>query len=186
MRLRLSRPRPVKTFPMGKPERTMIPRTFVDDQNAEDAEARRLIFGSDPLEFADVEPMKALPSDAPMGARLIVLRTIEVPKDGDAVRLAAGTTVRVGDHGTACINRWILHYGARFTLAPKPIVPATPAQEPLEGIAEPPVLDSTPVVAEAPETPETEPVKEPSKRKPGRPKGTTVKARTKGKSDGTD
>ena len=43
----------------------MIPRTIIDEQIEEDAATRRLILGSDPLDFSHVEPLKALPADSP-------------------------------------------------------------------------------------------------------------------------
>ena len=128
----------------------MIPRTIIDEQIEEDAATRRLILGSDPLDFSHVEPLQALPADSPGSTELLVLRTCEMPRDGMAIPFTAGVRIEVRHYGTALINRWILSYGMRVQKYPLP-TPAPKAPDALPGVPDSPApIDPSRPAAVAP------------------------------------
>lgn len=109
----------------------MNPATFIDEQIEEAAEARRLVLGRDPLDFSAVPPLDALPHDASLDTELLVLRTCEVPRDGDLVRFEVGVWFVIRHYGVALVNRWIGTYGMRvaiYPLQPSAIVAEPPPE----------------------------------------------------------
>lgn len=86
-------------------------RTFIDEQADSDAEARRLIFGTDPLSFDGRIPLTGLAPDTPVETVLTVARVCELPRDGAWVRFEVGAPLAVCHYGVTLVDRWIREYG---------------------------------------------------------------------------